>query len=622
MISTHRCIALFVLPVLAAAACGGAPDAPPAAPPPPAAPRPVASIAPSAAPSAAPAPAGPQVSAWITKSNEHAKVLLTALATNEPEGAARLGIDGYDDKTVDFTEGHEARSRDLLGKALEQLKARAASEADPLVKQDLAILTHSAELSIRASLVHEKHEVPFFNVGEFVFGAIRTLLDDQVAAARRPASVVRLRRYAGLEAGTRPIAELARLETAAKMGAPGLMMPARLEIEKVLQNGDVMLDGIEKLFQKYGVAGYEEPLRVFKGQMTAYQDWIKTEVLPKSRKDFRLDPEVYAVSLENFGVDRAPADLVKLGHEGFDATRAEMKKVAADVAKARHLPSADYRDVIKALRKEQIVGDAILPLYKQRLGDIEGILAREHVVTLPKRPARIRIATAAESARQPAPYLNPPRLLGNTGEQGEFVLPLHVPPPAGSKEKETKLEDFTFEAAAWSLIAHEARPGHELQFASLVERGVSIARAVFAFNSANVEGWGLYAEYITYPFMPPEGKLISLQLRLERAARVFLDPELQLGKITPAAARALLEKDVALTPALANSEVERYTFRSPGQATSYFYGYTRLLALRQELEAKLGPKFEGGKFNDWVLSQGLLPPTLMREAALRELGGT
>ena len=67
----------------------------------------------------------------------------------------------------------------------------------------------------------------------------------------------------------------------------------------------------------------------------------------------------------------------------------------------------------------------------------------------------------------------------------------------------------------------------------MIESGVSLARALFAFNSTNVEGWGLYAEAITLPFMPLDGQLISLQLRLQRAARAFLDPELQTGKTTP-----------------------------------------------------------------------------------------
>jgi uncharacterized protein (DUF885 family) len=230
---------------------------------------------------------------------------------------------------------------------------------------------------------------------------------------------------------------------------------------------------------------------------------------------------------------------------------------------------------------------------------------------LPTRPARIRLASAAETAASPAPNMRPPRLVGNTGEQGEFVLPLNVPSTDGTT---LKTDDFTFSAASWTLTAHEARPGHEMQFAAIIEAGVSTARALFSFNSTNVEGWGLYAERVVQPFMPAEGKLISLQHRLMRAARAYLDPELQAGTITPDQAFKVLTTDVVLSEAMARQEVDRYTFRAPGQATSYFYGYTRLVELRADVEKAMGASFNQQAFHDFVLAQGLLPPALMREA--------
>ena len=111
---------------------------------------------------------------------------------------------------------------------------------------------------------------------------------------------------------------------------------------------------------------------------------------------------------------------------------------------------------------------------------------------------------------------------------------------------------------------------------------------------------------------------MTLDLRLLRAARAFLDPELQSGAVTPGQAYSVLEKDVVLSHAFAKEEVERFTYRSPGQANSYFYGYTRLLALRKETEKALGAKFDPKKFHDFILSQGLLPPELMRKAVLEE----
>jgi uncharacterized protein (DUF885 family) len=147
-----------------------------------------------------------------------------------------------------------------------------------------------------------------------------------------------------------------------------------------------------------------------------------------------------------------------------------------------------------------------------------------------------------------------------------------------------------------------------------VERGVSEARAIFAFNSTNAEGWGLYSEWMMYPYMPDDAKLISLQLRLLRAARAFLDPELQMGKVTPAQAMQILQNDVVLSEAFATEEVDRFTFRSPGQAVSYYDGYLRMRQLRADTEKAMGSKFNVQRFHDFILDQGLLPPALLRKA--------
>jgi uncharacterized protein (DUF885 family) len=181
-----------------------------------------------------------------------------------------------------------------------------------------------------------------------------------------------------------------------------------------------------------------------------------------------------------------------------------------------------------------------------------------------------------------------------------------------------QLDDFTFAAASWTLTAHEGRPGHELQFDSMIEHGVSIARAVFAFNSVNIEGWGLYAEAILEPYMPLDGQLISLQHRLLRAARAFLDPELQLGKITPAQANRLLMEDCVFSEAMANQEVERYMFWDPGQAPSYFYGYTQLMRIRSETEKQLRNRFSPQRFHDFILDEGFMPPPLLRNSVMSE----
>jgi len=470
-------------------------------------------------------------------------------------------------------------------------------------------------LSLEASRLSEKLLVPYADVGRWIFQSMKGLLDDRVAEERRPAALVRLRRYAGMEDGYEPAAELLEAEIRAALEQAGLSAPFRGEIEKNLSNSALILEGIGPLFEKYGIAGYQDALATIRRQIAEHNEYLERELLPRARTDFRLPPELYALQLKQFGVDLPPEALANQARGAFREIQGQMQEIAEGIARERSLASNDYRDVIRELKKEQIVGEDILAHYKSRLKDIEEIVRREELVTLPDREARIRLASKAESAASPAPHMSPPRLVGNTGEQGEFVLPLNVP---GAGGKMQSFDDFTFEAASWTLTAHEARPGHEMQFASMVELGVSTARGVFAFNSTNVEGWALYTEAFMKPFMPPEGQLISLQHRLLRAARAYLDPELQMGKVTAEEARRILREDVVLSEPMASQEVERYTFRMPGQAASYFYGYSRMIVLRRELQKALGVKFDAKRFHDFVLAQGLIPPPLLREAVYEE----
>jgi len=554
--------------------------------------------------------------AWVERSNTYTNMLLEVEFAHTPERGSRQGLARFDERISQPTLADELARRRELEATLAKIDAAAPRETDKRVQEDLAILRKAYDLQFRQEDYRLRHEVPFLNASAEVFQGLRGLLDDQVAPERRPAALTRLRRYAGLEADYQPYTELLKQRAREQMAKPGVVYPSRIELETELGRNSNYVEGIGALFGKYGLKGWEPAYAKLKDQLTDYDTWVRENILPKARSDFRLPAEKYALAFEEYGIDLPPAQIAAMAHTAFAQYQAQMAPLAAQIAKANNYPSADYRAVIRELKKKQITGEAILPFFTERLHAIERIITANDLVALPDRPAIIRLATAAETAQQPAPHMVPPPLLHNTGQRGEFVLPLNIPSATGAAADE--YDDFTFDAVAWTLTAHEARPGHELQFDSMVEQGVSLARALYAFNSTNAEGWGLYAEYVMQPYEPAEGQLLTLQLRLLRAARAFLDPELQSGAVTPERAYEVLEKDVVLSHAFAKEEVERFTYRAPGQANSYFYGYTRLLSLREEVEAALGAKFQQRKFHDFILSQGLLPPDLMRKAVLEE----
>jgi hypothetical protein len=553
---------------------------------------------------------------WVDRSNENAQVLLKVFAGFYPETAGQLGVEGLDEKITDLNPGFVERRIQRTESARNELTSRLENEKNNAVRQDIEILIKSADESLDENALNEKYLIPYPNISKTVYDGIRNLLDDQVVADRRKSALVRLKKYVGKSKDFDPITQLAENYTRAEFKKTGRLGPYKGEVTRDLENSSKFIEEIGQLFEKYEIKGYESDYELLKKQLSDYNRFIEKEMIPRTRENFRLPEELYEFQLKAYGVDMSVNELELRAKVSFKELQNEMQSLATLIAKQRNYASENYRDVIRELKKEQIVGEDILPLYHQRIKDLEEIIIREEIVSLPEREMKIRLASEAESAYLPAPFMRPPRMIGNTGELGEFVLPLKVPGSDG--QADLKIDDFTHNAASWPLAVHEGRPGHEMQFASMVEKGVSLARALFAMNSVNVEGWALYMEEEMRPYLPIEGQFATMWSRLVRAGRAFLDPGLNLGNLTREEALRLLKAEIVLSDAMANSEVDRYTFRAPGQATSYFCGYLRLMEMRTEVELLLGPKFNRKNYHDFILSQGSLPPALLRKAIMEE----
>lgn len=146
---------------------------------------------------------------WVKRSNENAKLLLAITAKYSPETAGDIGLEGHDAEVSSLPLDLNSRTIADLEEAQRQLNTRLETEADPQVRQDLQILSNSAQLRIEGICLSEKYNLPYFDVPQTVFEGIRALLDEQVAPQRRSAALLRLRKYAGLEQNTTPLTEQA-----------------------------------------------------------------------------------------------------------------------------------------------------------------------------------------------------------------------------------------------------------------------------------------------------------------------------------------------------------------------------------------------------------------------------
>jgi hypothetical protein len=427
-------------------------------------------------------PAAAAAEPWIERSDRNSAIVIEMQGAFYPESTSELGVDRFDTAVLDLGPENAKRYDAAAGRVLELLSARQKTESDPKVRQDLDLLIDAVGSKRRTRALEYRLLVPYFDLPKHVFQGLQVLLDARNDESRRRNALQRLRRYAGMEPGTAPLADLARARLSERFRTAQLVWPYEGQVRQDLDNSERYIAGIAELFRSSALRGWEAAHARLAAQLRNHAEWVKTAVLAHARKEHTLPRELYADRLKTTGIDLEPEQAISMGTFAFTEIRDEAARLAARIARERNLASTDYRAVIRELKRNPVPRDRILALYRDRLKDIEEIVVRERIISLPRRAASIRLASEAESAAVAAPFMNPPRLVGNRGEAGEFVLPLQNP----NAKSSDPVDDFTAEAAAWTLTAHEARPGHELQFAVMVEGGVSLARAAFAFNSTNV----------------------------------------------------------------------------------------------------------------------------------------
>ncbi len=154
--------------------------------------------------------------AWVEQSNAYTQKLLDIQFAHAPEEGTREGVSTFDDKISKPTLADQLAERREFEGVISRLKIAATKETNKYVREDLDILVKAFDLQFRREDFELAHEVPFLNASERVFQGLRGLLDDQVAAERRPAALVRLRKYAGTEPGSKT---LHRDPEAARTGA-------------------------------------------------------------------------------------------------------------------------------------------------------------------------------------------------------------------------------------------------------------------------------------------------------------------------------------------------------------------------------------------------------------------
>ncbi len=170
-----------------------------------------------------------------------------------------------------------------------------------------------------------------------------------------------------------------------------------------------------------------------------------------------------------------------------------------------------------------------------------------------------------------------------------------------------------------SLTAHEAVPGHHLQGALNQELPRSIPQ--FRRNlylSAYGEGWGLYTEFLANEmgiYTTPYEHFGKLTYEMWRACRLVVDTGIHVFDWTRQRAVEFMTENTALSIHEVNTEIDRY-ISWPGQALSYKIGELKIRELRELAENELGNTFDIREFHEKILEKGTLTLPLLESRIL------
>jgi uncharacterized protein (DUF885 family) len=186
-----------------------------------------------------------------------------------------------------------------------------------------------------------------------------------------------------------------------------------------------------------------------------------------------------------------------------------------------------------------------------------------------------------------------------------------------SLTKKTEKEKRQEQAQHFGLsltCAHEAYPGHHLQFVT-ANRHPRRWRRLFA-HAIFYEGWTLWCEQMVIDLkirQAPWIKIQQLHDALWRCHRILVDLRLQTKQYTYEQAVHHMQKHLGFTQGRAQADVNWYT-HAPGVPMSYWLGRLENARLHKRLVEGRGWSLK--KFNDWLISFGTIPQSWIEKYGL------
>lgn len=343
-------------------------------------------------------------------------------------------------------------------------------------------------------------------------------------------------------------------------------------------------------------------LKAATGLMQPFQehkDWLES-LKAKTVEAWALGKEKFEKLLELRGLGMNSDEILQLGFKYLKELKEERARLAEQIS-----PGKSVKEVLKEIEKKapktfeealQVTGEAMEEAKQFIIKNDIATVHEEAKLIVEETPAFLAPLIPFAAMMMPSRYDKP--------MIGIYIV---------TRPKEiANLGSHLNYASIRNTAVHEAYPGHFLQ-GSISNRSSLVH--MLADSAETVEGWAHYCEQmmIDHGFVTGlEPKLIQVNDVIWRAVRIIVDVKLSRGEMRFEEAVKMLMDEVGMSKEGATAEVRRYT-QTPGYPLSYLLGKHLILRLREEVERKMGEKFDEKKFHDTITANGYLPISLLRK---------
>jgi uncharacterized protein (DUF885 family) len=439
-----------------------------------------------------------------------------------------------------------------------------------------------------------------------------------------------------------PIDDRVRSIIAVENQAPNVIIAAKTNLANVLPKPYVelaieiargssdflkkeLVDELAELKDESLRAVFMQSNRRASAALADYAAWLEKERLPKATSKFAIGEEKYRRFLAQTElVDLPPARILELG---LSALKRE-QEIFAEAAKKIEADKP-ASEVFKQIQNEHPTSEQLLPEITKKLDSVRKYVVDHKLVTIPsevrprvKETPPYRRATSFASMDTPGPF-----------EKRATEAYFYVTPPEETWPEQQKNEWLTsFNPYSADIISiHETYPGHYVQFLHLNASKATKAEKIFGATSF-IEGWAHYCEKMMIDagfgsvFGPnptdeeikqaAKYRMAQAQQAMLRLGRLCVSIKMHTQGMSVEDATKFFQENCFYEEKPARAEAMRGTFDIG--YLNYTLGKLQILKLRQDYEVQEGENYSLKKFNDELLSHGMLPLRLLRQIMLKD----